>query len=44
MFQPIQVNLKDGHLQRNTFMVNVVKDVHKYSYYTVLCDKTMQNV
>jgi hypothetical protein len=41
MFQPIHVILRDGQLQRNTFMVNVVKDVHKYSYYTVLCDKIM---
>jgi len=41
MFQPIQVILMEGLLQRNTFMVNVVKDVHKYSYYTVLCDKIM---
>jgi hypothetical protein len=41
MFQPKQVILGDGQLQRNTFMVNVDKDVHKYSYYTVLCVKIM---
>ena len=41
MYQPIQVNLRESHLQRNTFRANVVKDVHKYSYYTVLCDKIM---
>jgi hypothetical protein len=41
MFQPIQVILRDGQLQRNTFMVNVVKDVHKYSYCILLHDKIM---
>jgi len=41
MFQPIPVILREGQLQRNTFIVNVVKDMRKYSYYTVLHNKIM---